>query len=526
MAGYGSKLYNALYMPSYVRCVCFASLAAYVYGFDTGSIGPITVMTDFEATFGKLSATVQGLFVSSILIPAAIISFGSGSIADRISRTHAVSLGCAVYGTGSLISLLAGLNMSQASSLAMVFIGRCISGAGEGIFLSAVTVYGIEVAPQDQRGRVGCIMQLFICIGIMTGYFVCYGSLNIAGSLSWRLPWILQCMTCIVTAIGVRFLPHSPRWLLHVGRRAEAEVAIQRLGLSKEEFVSMAMSEEDEAAHAAAAQERTQRGGWRHHVEQFKEAFAPGLRGRTSLALFMLAVQQLGGIDGVLYYSPVLFQQAGLSSQSASFLASGVTGIVNVVFTLVGQSISDKWGRRTALIWGGIVMATAMTTIGSLYSVPGLSQAGNYTVIAFIFIYFIAFIMTWAILMRIWVSEAQPVQTRASVSSLALTTNWGCNWVVAFTTPMFLDAYPNGPYFLWAACTWVSVGVFLLWLPETRGQNVDLAGQDSGLKLQVQIPGMPRRDTGLSTAPTLVEKEETKEKTDKARTAEKVEEVV
>ena len=100
------------------------------------------------------------------------------------------------------------------------------------------------------------------------------------------------------------------------------------------------------------------------------------------------------------------------------------------------------------------------------------------------------------------------------------------NWIIAFTTPMFLDAYPNGPYFLWAACTWVSVGVFLLWLPETRGHNVDLAGQDSGLKLQVQIPGMPRRDTGLSTAPTLVEKEETKEKTDKARAAEKVEEVV
>lgn len=191
-------------------------------------------MDDFAPTFGKLSATVQGLFVSAILIPPAIISFGSGSIADRISRTHAISLGCAVYGTGSLICLLAGIKMSQASALAMVFVGRCISGAGEGIFLSAVTVYGIEVAPQDQRGRVGCIMQLFICIGIMVGYFVCYGSLNIDGSLSWRLPWILQCLTCLVTAVGVRFLPHSPRWLLHVGRRAEAEVAMQRLGISKD----------------------------------------------------------------------------------------------------------------------------------------------------------------------------------------------------------------------------------------------------------------------------------------------------
>ena len=73
-------------------------------------------------------------------------------------------------------------------------------------------------------------------------------------------------------------------------------------------------------------------------------------------------------------------------------------------------------GRRPSLIWGGTVMATAMTLIGILYSLPNLSQAGNYAVIALIFVYFIPFVVTWATLMRIWVSEAQPVQTRASVS--------------------------------------------------------------------------------------------------------------
>ncbi|KAL1743659.1 general substrate transporter [Schizophyllum fasciatum] len=493
MATFAAKIQRALHVPRYARCVCFASLAAYVFGFDTGSIGPITLMDDFTETFGNLSSTVQGLFVSAILIPAAITSFGSGSIADRISRTHAISLGCAVYAMGSLLCALAGINMSQSSALAMIFVGRCVSGIGEGIFLSAVTVYGIEVAPRKLRGRVGCIMQLFISSGIMVGYFVCYGSLNIVGSLSWRLPWILQCLTCSVTAVGVRFLPHSPRWLLHVGRHEEAVHAMQRLDLSKDEFITLAASEEEEKAQQAAAREKAQRGGWKHHVAQFKEAFAPGLRGRTGMALFMLSIQQLAGIDGVLYYAPVLFKQAGLSSSSASFLASGVTGIVNVVFTIIGQCVSDKWGRRPSLIWGGAVMGTAMTVIGVLYSIPSLSQAGNYAVIALIFIYFIPFVVTWAILMRIWVSEAQPVQTRASVSSLAYTANWFSNWVVAFTTPMFLDAYPSGPYFLWAACAWVAVVVFTLWLPETKGINVDLAGQAGGLKLEVNIPGLRRR---------------------------------
>ncbi|TRM67008.1 general substrate transporter [Schizophyllum amplum] len=514
MDSYGARVRKALHVPRYVRCVCFASLAAYVFGFDTGSIGPITLMDDFTETFGDLSSTVQGLFVSAILIPAAITSFGAGSIADRISRTHTISLGCAIYAMGSLLCAIAGINMSQSSALAMIFVGRCVSGVGEGVFLSAVTVYGIEVAPRKLRGRVGCIMQLFISSGIMIGYFVCYGSLNITGSLSWRLPWVLQCLTCSVTAIGVRFLPHSPRWLLHVGRRDEAMRAMQRLDLSKDEFITLAASEEEEKAQLQAAREKAQRGGFKHHVAQFKQAFAPGLRGRTAMAIFMQSFQQFAGIDGVLYYAPVLFKQAGLSSQSASFLASGVTGIVNVVFTIVGQTVSDKWGRRKSIIWGGIVMATAMTIIGVLYSLPNLSQAGNYAVIALIFVYFIPFVVTWAILIRIWVSEAQPVQTRASVASLSLTANWGSNWIVAFTTPMFLDAYPSGPYFLWGACTWLAVLVFWLYLPETKGQNVDLAGQSGGLKLQVRIPGLRRRrvqEKSSTPPPVLQERRESVE---------------
>ncbi|KAL1660068.1 general substrate transporter [Schizophyllum commune] len=491
MTSYATKIRKALHVPSYARCVCFASLAAYVFGFDTGSIGPIILMDDFTKTFGDLSSVIQGLFVSSVLIPAAITSFGAGSIADRISRTHAISLGCAVYGLGSLICAASGINMSQHAALAMIFVGRCTSGVGEGVFLSALTVYGVEVAPRKSRGRVGCIMQLFISTGIMVGYFVCYGSLNIGGSLSWRLPWILQCLTCLVCAVGVRFLPHSPRWLLHVGLHEEAVRAMHRLDLSKNEFISLAATAEEEKAQEAAAREKAHQGGWlKTQIAQFRQAFAPGLRGRSAMALFMQSMQQLAGIDGVLYYAPVLFRQAGLSSSSASFLASGVTGIVNVV------------GRRPSIIGGGTIMATAMTIIGILYSLPSLNQAGNYAVIALIFVYFIPFVVTWATLMRIWVSEAQPVQTRASVSALSYTTNWIANWIVAFTTPMFLDKYPSGPYFLWAACTWLAVGVFTLWLPETKGRNVDLAGQAGGLKLQVRIPGMPRRDARREKTPT------------------------
>ncbi|KIY51575.1 general substrate transporter [Fistulina hepatica ATCC 64428] len=474
-------------IPPYVRYAVFTSLGGFIFGYDTGSIGPITLMDDFQRRFGPLSLTVQGLLVSMILIPAAIVSFGAGSISDRLSRTYATSLGAAIYGTGSLICCLSGINMSSASGLAMVFIGRTISGAGEGIFLSAVTVYSIEISPIKYRGRVGAIIQFGISSGILLflGYFVCYGALNIPGSMSWRLPWMIQTLSCLVLCTGVRLLPHSPRWLLHVGRRAEAEVALMRLGLHVGELEGWVQDEEKQGKIAEDTED-TAPAAIIALQQQFKDPFSPELRGRTIMALFMLGAQQLSGIDGVLFYAPILFQQAGFSSSNASFLASGVTGLVNVAFTVVGQTLTDRCGHRPALIGGGIVTGIAMTIIGVLYSLDDLSQAGQYTVIAMIFLFLIAFVLTWAIHMRLWVAEAQPVRTRASVSAIALTVNWGINWVVAFTTPVFLDKYPNGPYFFWAACIWISVVVFALYLPETNGKNLDIG--HGGLPLQIKWP--------------------------------------
>lgn len=161
-------------------------------------------------------------------------------------------------------------------------------------------------------------------------------------------------------------------------------------------------------------------------------------------------------------------------------------------------------------------MAIAMTVIGILYSLPSLSSAGQWSVIALIFVYFIAFVVTWAILMRIWVSESQPVHTRASVSSLALTVNWGCNFVIAFTTPIFLEASPSGPYYLWAGCIWVSVVVFAIFLPETKGQSID--GEEQNLALDVKVgwlkeqlekrPPLSRRGTSWTAVEVEAEKKE------------------
>lgn len=296
------------------------------------------------------------------------------------------------------------------------------------------------------------------------------------GERSWKTPFVMQTAVCTMLATGAPWIPHSPRWLLVRGRRSEAERVLVALRTGEEEREELLLL-------PCADSEEEEKSGWCRVKEQYTAAWGKEVRGKAALAVYMLGTQQLSGIDGVLYYAPMLFTQAGLSSQKASFLASGVTGIVNVVLTAFAQIFTDRWyvyfsspfsrshtrsSRHPALIIGGILMALPMTTIRALYAHPSATtKPGQYAVISMIFMCFAAFIMSWAILMCIHVSEAQPVRTRASVSSLAQSSNWVVNWAVAFSTPMFLQKTPSRPYFLWAASIWVAVAAFVMYLPET-----------------------------------------------------------
>ncbi|KAJ7588192.1 general substrate transporter [Mycena floridula] len=453
-------------MDPYVYCSLFTALGGLLWGLDTGCIGPITVMPQFESQFGKLSPTVHGLLVSSILITAAVVSIISGPLSDRISRTYTIAIGGVVYAVGAAIACSAG-------TLTQLFVGRCVTGIGEGLFISSITVYVTEISPAASRGRLASFVQTFNTLGVMIGYFSCYGTVKIPSSFSWRFPIGLQAGIAIFMAIGMPFFPHSPRWLVHVGRHADAELAMFKLGMTvprKDESRVAAI----DAVVAAPIPARTP--FW----HQAKALWARDVRYRTIFCIFIMGMQQASGIDGVLYYAPVLFKQAGLSSSTATFLASGVSGIIMVVLTFTSQWFQDKWSRRIQMIGGGSVVAGTMLILGTLYA-AGASEtkAGQYSIIALIYIFIAGFISSWAIVCRIVCSEVQPTKTRAAAASLGQCSNWFVNYIIALTTPLFLARSSSGPYFFFGGCSLLSVLVCLMFQPETKG--LDLEVIDEGL---------------------------------------------
>lgn len=175
-------------------------------------------------------------------------------------------------------------------------------------------------------------------------------------------------------------------------------------------------------------------------------------------------------------YAPLLFQQAGLSSSEASFLASGVSALVIFCVTIPGLIYADKWGRRGSVIYGGIGLGIVMFLIGGLYAgkaVHGSFGAGRWVVIVSIYLFAVIYSMTWAVSIKIYVPEIHPNRTRASATTLGHSSNWFANFLVALTTPVLLAKSSFGAYFLFGACSLLTALVCAAFMHETKGRSLD-----------------------------------------------------
>ena len=342
--------------------------------------------------------------------------------------------------------------------------------------------------------------QLLITFGLMIGFFTCYGTANMDSSLAWRTPFImLTCFSIVFGIASICWLVPSPRWLISRGRHAEVSAAWDVLGVDHTERAQVE-SEIGATLVDFGRQPDTSptRSPDSTTTNSFFDVFARDVRVRTILAIFLFGMQQLSGIDGVLYvssfnfpdipvsvkiqnsadrrkYAPVLFKQAGLASSKASFLASGVSGIVIFGVTIPALIFSDKWSRRHSTIYGGLGLSFFMFLIGALYAGNAVHShaVGRWIVIISIYIFVAIFCISWAVGIRIYVAEIQPQRTRASATNLAHGSNWLSNFLVALTTPILLAKSSYGAYFLFGGCTLLTAMVCVIFMPETKGKSLE-----------------------------------------------------
>jgi hypothetical protein len=151
--------------------------------------------------------------------------------------------------------------------------------------------YITEISPPRSRGTLASIPQLLTTIGVCSGYFTCYGSVSIASSASWRIPFALQALLAFLFTLStLLFLVESPRWLAACGRHGEAMKIWEELGIDAAE------REKIEEREAGELPEQVK-------VADLFAVFGKENWRRTALGVFLMGMQQASGIDGVLYVS-------------------------------------------------------------------------------------------------------------------------------------------------------------------------------------------------------------------------------
>lgn len=235
-------------------------------------------MYQFHFSIGRLSATQQGIYVSCILLSSSLSSLASGHISDRLSRKYGILIGSILFLIGTIIS-------ACSPNFVSLIFARLVTGIGMGQAISVTTVYLVEIAPADVRGVVACSLQLYVVIGIMSGYFIAYGTQHVTSSLAWRLPFVIQAVIAAVLSSGIAFMPFSPRWLVQVDRSEDARQVLAKLRPAP--VVDTELEEIQESLHS----------GGQQSTASFAEIFSKRYIGRTALGVFIMAFQQLTGVS-------------------------------------------------------------------------------------------------------------------------------------------------------------------------------------------------------------------------------------
>ncbi|GAA6030128.1 hypothetical protein JCM8097_009275 [Rhodosporidiobolus ruineniae] len=440
-------------------------------------------MASFYAEFGHISEGVRGVIVALILLTSAMSGIFAGNISDKLSRKRAISLGAFIFSVGQVISCV------SFKYIGILALGRLIAGAGEGIFLGTLNVYVSEISPKHLRGMMMLLTQTFICLGVTSGFFVVYGAQHLLhpANVAWRIPFAISAGISLGVGIAAPFLPYSPRWLLAHNRRREAEEVIDKL-VGTGEHAQQERRELLAAGPAAMAD----KGAERSKRAAFKRIWQKDVRWRTILGALMNSFQMLSGIDFVLFFAPLLFTQAGLDPATASFIASGVTGILLIASTFVTTLFIGKVGRRTIFIGGGLSIASTLFVLGIMYASGGAKgRIGKWVTVVFIELFAFTFGCTWASCTRLIATEIQPGSTRAAAASFAQASNQLINFVVAVSGPVFLARSSYGPYFTYGAFTLAGTLFAYFFQVETKGQSlesIDALFTSTSIPLAVPLP--------------------------------------
>jgi sugar porter (SP) family MFS transporter len=429
-----------------------AGLGGILYGYDMGIIAAamIFVRNTFALSTGMEEATV-----SVVLVGAMAGAILGGAIADRIGRRATLVWGGIIFIIGSIMAPLA-------PAVSVLILARAILGLAIGFTSVTAPVYVSELSPPHSRGMMIGLYQLCLTIGIaladLTGYWL-------AGQQGWRAMFALGLVPAVFFVAMVFSVPESPRWLYAQGRLDDARRVL--LTYTNEAGASALL--EDIRVSMLVKMER-----------RWSALWSPAVRKALFIAVGFTVLQQVTGINTIIYYGPKIFALAGFTANKHAIFATLLVAIMNVVGTLIALVLVDRVGRKPLLYVGVGGMTASLGVLSYAFHRQPAALGLIATACLMVYITFFAFSMgpiAW-----ILVAEVFPLRLRGRGVAAATLGSGSSNFLVSMTFLSLIHFAGNAVTFgLYGVFCVLTLFFVVFVVPETKGRELESISTERGL---------------------------------------------
>jgi len=427
-----------------IKSTLTGALGGLLYGFDTVVISGII---DSVTRIYGLSSLSMGLTVAASPVGTIVGCFAAGVLGQRLGTRTALRYAAALY---FMAALCAAFSIGWPMLLAARFVGGLAVGAGTVLG----PVYIAELAPAHWRGRLVGSFQINVVTGILVGYTSNYVvRLAHLGAMEWRVMVGVAAVPALVFLLLLFRIPRSPRWSASRNEIEEALEVLRQMGAPDPQAeladIQAALNSEHATVHEPVWR-------WKYRYPLF-------------LAISIGAFNQLTGINAILSYMHTIFAAAGFNQISSDLQAIAI-GATNLIFTLVGMSLIDRFGRKSLLILGAIGTSICLSGVAWIFH----SNSHQSALLSLLVIYIAFFALSQGLVVFVYIGEVFPNSVRAKGQGVGNASLSAINTAILFSFPVLAHAFSQEtPFVFFAAATVLQLVVVTLFYPETKGQSLE-----------------------------------------------------
>lgn len=439
-------------------CAVFASLNSVLLGYDVGVMSGAIIFIQEDL---KISDVQIEVLVGILSIISLLGSLAGGKTSDAIGRKWTMALAAVIFQTGAAI-------MALALSFRVLMVGRLLAGVGIGFGVMIAPVYIAEISPNIARGSLTSFPEIFINLGILLGYVSNYTFSGLPAHINWRIMLAVGILPSVFIGFALFVIPESPRWLAMQNRIDEARMVLLKINENDREAEDR-LGEILVAAGAANAQNYEEKVVWRELL-----CPSPAVRRMLIVGCGIQCFQQVTGIDATVYYSPTIFEEAGVEGNAHLLATTVAVGFTKTIFILVAILLIDKLGRKPLLYVSTIGMTVCLFCLGLTLTLPDTGRLGIALAIVSVCGNVAFFSVGIGPICWVLTSEIFPLKLRAQASALGAVGSRVSSGVIAMSFLSLSNTITiGGTFFLFSAISALAVVFVFTCVPETKGKSLE-----------------------------------------------------